>query len=59
MGVSSEPVGTEIRPGAQDQDAFFRGIGQELDDKGFVVTQVDKLVNWARTGSLWPMTFEV
>ena len=54
MGVSSEPVGVEPRPGAQDQDAFFRDIGNELDDKGFVVTQVDKLANWARTGSLWP-----
>ena len=29
----------------------------ELADKGFVVAQLDKLVNWARTGSLWPMTF--
>ena len=26
-------------------------------DKGFVVANIDKLVNWARTGSLWPMTF--
>ena len=25
--------------------------------KGFVTTSVDKLVNWARTGSMWPMTF--
>ena len=23
----------------------------------FVVASVDKLVNWARKGSLWPMTF--
>jgi NADH-quinone oxidoreductase subunit B len=29
----------------------------EVMHKGFVVTQVDKLVNWARTGSMWPMTF--
>ena len=26
----------------------------EVMERGFVVTQVDKLVNWARTGSLWP-----
>ena len=26
-------------------------------DKGFVVTSVDALINWTRTGSMWPMTF--
>ena len=25
--------------------------------RGFLTTQIDSLVNWARTGSLWPMTF--
>jgi len=25
--------------------------------EGFVTTSVDKLVNWSKTGSLWPMTF--
>ena len=25
--------------------------------EGFVTTQLDKVVNWARTGSMWPMTF--
>jgi NADH-quinone oxidoreductase subunit B len=28
-----------------------------LLDRGFVVTSIDALLNWARTGSLWPMTF--
>jgi NADH-quinone oxidoreductase subunit B len=28
-----------------------------LQEKGFVVTSVDTVMNWARTGSLWPMTF--
>ncbi|MBS0575018.1 MAG: NADH-quinone oxidoreductase subunit B [Proteobacteria bacterium] len=28
-----------------------------LVDRGFAVTSIDALVNWARTGSLWPMTF--
>jgi len=28
-----------------------------LSDQGFVVTTVDNVLNWARTGSLWPMTF--
>lgn len=30
---------------------------EALGDKGIVTTSVDNLINWARTGSLWPMTF--
>lgn len=34
------------------------GVGiAEVAKKGFVTTSVDKLVNWGRSGSLWPMTF--
>ncbi len=29
----------------------------ELQKNGFVTTTVDKLVGWARSGSMWPMTF--
>ena len=29
----------------------------EAPERGFVTTTVDNVVNWARTGSLWPMTF--
>src|SRR6516162_1298642 len=39
------------------QEAILREAAQELQDKGFLVTQLDRLVNWARTGSMWPMTF--
>ena len=28
-----------------------------LMSEGFVTTQLDKLVNWSRTGSMWPVTF--
>ena len=28
-----------------------------LQKRGFVVSSVDNVINWARTGSLWPMTF--
>ena len=38
-------------------DQVLQAVNSELSDKGFLVTQADKLVNWARTGSLWPMTF--
>ncbi len=29
----------------------------EVMERGFFVTKVDALMNWARTGSMWPMTF--
>ncbi|MBF0153782.1 MAG: NADH-quinone oxidoreductase subunit B [Magnetococcales bacterium] len=32
-------------------------VRQELDTRGFMLTGVDRLVNWARTSSMWPMTF--
>ena len=28
-----------------------------FQNQGFVLTSVDKLITWARSGSLWPMTF--
>jgi NADH-quinone oxidoreductase subunit B len=30
---------------------------QEMNEKGFVLTSVDNLAQWARSGSMWPMTF--
>ena len=45
-----------LPPGAA-QDAVIGAVTDEMDDKGFVVANIDKVVNWARTGSLWPMTF--
>ena len=40
-----------------EQDRVLRGVSEEFQQKGFIVAKVDALVNWARTGSLWPMTF--
>ena len=39
-------------------DDILRPEGDNpLLEKGYVTTSVDPLVNWARTGSMWPMTF--
>ena len=58
MGVTGTQngVGAPLPPGPE-QELVMRQVTGELHDKGFVVSSVDKLVNWARTGSLWPMTF--
>src|SRR5690606_39741713 len=50
MGLSGEAARTAL-----DKDLPFDV--PEVMQRGFVVTQFDKLANWARTGSLWPMTF--
>ncbi len=58
MGVSnSTDSNVASLPQGEDQDAILRQVTGEFQDKGFVIASVDKLVNWARTGSLWPMTF--
>ena len=68
MGLS-EQNGTLVAPrptGALDprtgqavgtNDPFFADVTGELADKGFLVSTVSQLVNWARTGSLmWMQT---
>ena len=32
-------------------------LHETIHEQGIVTTTVDSLVNWARTGSMWPMTF--
>ncbi len=54
--INPQPLDKILRPGTE-QDVIFEQAFSEMSDKGFVVAQLDKLVNWARTGSLWPMTF--
>ncbi len=35
----------------------MKGIQESLTGQGFFVTSLDKMIRWAQTGSLWPMTF--
>jgi NADH-quinone oxidoreductase subunit B len=49
MGVSAAP--------AAGRADLLREVDAGLKDQGFLVTTLNDLVNWARSGSLWPMTF--
>lgn len=43
-------------PAVQQHDVAA-AVAAEVSDKGFLLTQADALFDWARTGSMWPMTF--
>jgi NADH-quinone oxidoreductase subunit B len=49
-------IGRPIPPGA-DQSAVIKAATEELQTKGFIVSKVDNLLDAARAGSIWPMTF--
>ncbi|PZO87277.1 MAG: NADH-quinone oxidoreductase subunit B [Micavibrio aeruginosavorus] len=44
-------------PAAASQDVVPAAISKHIEEKGFLLTSADKLFDWARTGSMWPMTF--
>lgn len=56
------PYGTAARSAVQGynpkaDDPFFKGLNDQLADKGFITAPADAVINWARTGSLMWMTF--
>ena len=32
-------------------------LEKQISSEGFVLAKVNELINWARSGSLWPMSF--
>lgn len=44
-------------PAAFDQDIVPAAVSKHLNEKGYLLTSADALFDWARTGSIWPMTF--
>ena len=53
-GASELSWNKQALPPGSAQDAVVKAVGDEITEKGFVVANLDKVVNWARTGSLWP-----
>lgn len=41
--------------GIEQDKALFSD--SEIGKKGFIIEKLDNLINWARSGSMWPMTF--
>jgi len=40
-----------------DREVATQELNRELQDKGFLLTSTEDIINWARTGSLHWMTF--
>ena len=60
MGIESSKINATDKtktPQEINENILLKEITGELNNKGFAVSNIDKLFNWARTGSLWPMTF--
>jgi NADH-quinone oxidoreductase subunit B len=58
FAAPSAPFQTTLAlPPAEAQDVVPAAISRTLEDKGFLLTTADRLFDWARTGSMWPMTF--
>lgn len=61
-GANPQPTEEELAraagllPGTTDRE-LFEAMRGELDKKGFITASAEDLFTWARTGSLWWMTF--
>jgi len=57
MGVMPEKIQTGANSAGADKDVSAKKLGEQLADKGFLLTTTDDIITWARTGSLHWMTF--
>jgi len=55
-GASAPEAYGQYGAGA-DRDVATQSLNAELQDKGFLLTSTEDIINWARTGSLHWMTF--
>ena len=46
-----------VKLDAHKPDDLLNALDEGVKKRGFLVTQVDKVVAWAQTGSLWPVSF--
>ena len=53
--IEATPRGLILPEG--NRDGFLADIDSEVANKGFLVTSTEDLFHWARTGSMWWMTF--
>ena len=50
-------VKRSIRLELVGENKMYDELSKEISNKGFLVAKYNDLINWARSGSLWPMSF--
>ncbi len=56
-GANGSLPGQPLSRDLPAQDRFFADLESEMSNKGFLTASLEDLTIWARTGSLWWMTF--
>ena len=57
MAMTQSGVQTGANTAAADKEVTTAALNRDLQDKGFLLTSTEDIINWARTGSLHWMTF--
>src|SRR3954465_13351094 len=57
MTLPSKALISSLPAALKDERQLFGAVSDTLSDKGYIITQLDKLAAWAQSGSLWPMSF--
>ena len=55
--MASDTLTTARDPATSPTETLDNFIGTELKNRGFLLSKLDDLVAWGRSGSMWPMTF--
>lgn len=57
LELKMDSATSTVQSTASSQVAILGRVMEDVNNRGFVLASLDKVATWARTGSLWPMTF--
>jgi NADH-quinone oxidoreductase subunit B len=55
MGVTTMNSGSLTPQASLTPTQIAQQLSEKVEEKGFVLTKLDDLLSWARTGSMWPI----